>query len=607
MIKSIRKLVLLEMSRLSYKRNVILFSIFVFFLLIFLVDGIDSQKSNLSNIEKFQKIEAERVRQYVFYTQYGGYGMNILFVPGPMSVLSASFFNDLVSTVNSADRLNIYTPREGKNLFSQIKDFYSSTAGYILLIFGFFSVLFGYEVFRDSEYIKFLGSICSHKLLFLLLYISRVILLIMFVLFISVLFLACSFFKGVNILNPYLPVFLGLLLLVLIFLFSIGFMVGMFRSKSVKLISMILIYFFFFYVLPVAVTKVMEKKAESIKSHYDLYLEKLKLFMTIERDGFKKFGNFKSGKEAPEDVKKFIKDAIHKEFAKLSRFETNMREEISNNVTFFHFLSSLFPNTFYRSCSYELSSNGFLSYLEYYKYTQELKRKFLDFYIEKKFFSDSTPGKVESFVKVKENIFFSKSKLPRKFLFGLLLTLFYTVSLTTISFFLMKKYLFSFSSNQEIDWKVHVGKCKVCLTSSRELKNFVYGFFYREYSSKKFIYICHPDHIPPDIRVNYFLGFVLSLLGKDLPVGFKDSRSFMSLSYKEKLGIIFSLLDYDYKLVIFNEIEYDAFDNLDFLVDQINKIKERTSLLYLTNHIYFASKIYDDDYIIPHPIDNINL
>jgi hypothetical protein len=236
-----------------------------------------------------------------------------------------------------------------------------------------------------------------------------------------------------------------------------------------------------------------------------------------------------------------------------------------------------------------------------------LKKQFLDFYIEKKFFSDSTPGKIESFVKDKENIFFSTSKLPRKLFFGLVLTLLFIAGLITLSFWMFKRYLFSSSPVEKLDFNLRSRKCRVCLTSSEDVKNFVYNHFYREFTNSDFIYICHPDLIPLDIRVKYFLDFVFCLLDKDSPEYDEATRNFMSLDYKEKAEILFLLLDSEYKLIIFNEIESDAFDQLEFLANRIKKLKKRSPILYITKHIFFASKVYDESYIIPHPIDNINL
>ena len=257
-----------------------------------------------------------------------------------------------------------------------MKDFYLCPAGYLLLIFGSFSILLGYETFHNREYIKFLACLYPYRKLLLILLISRIVLLILFLLFIFILFLVCQFIYGVYLVNFYFLVFVGVTILVFIFLLLNGFVVGMLRSKSVRLVSLVLVFFFFLFVFQGIVTKVVEKRSAYIKSHYDLHLEKLKLIMSVERDSFNKFGRFKSGKEAPEDLKRFVKQAVHNEFDKLSRYETKMREEISDNVSFFHLISSLFPTTFYRSVCHEISSNGFLSFLEYYEHTQELKKHF---------------------------------------------------------------------------------------------------------------------------------------------------------------------------------------------------------------------------------------
>ena len=67
MMKCIRKSVILDLNRFFCKRNVILFSTFVFLLLVLLVDGINNYKSSQTNIKKFQEVEFERVNQYLFY------------------------------------------------------------------------------------------------------------------------------------------------------------------------------------------------------------------------------------------------------------------------------------------------------------------------------------------------------------------------------------------------------------------------------------------------------------------------------------------------------------------------------------------------------------
>jgi ABC-type multidrug transport system permease subunit len=227
-----------------------------------------------------------------------------------MSTLSNFFLNDLTSSINSGERLNIFVPVKSNNLFSQMKDFYLCPAGYLLLIFGSFSILLGYETFRSREYTKFLASLYPYKKLLWILLISQIILLILFLLLILILLLACLFIYGVNLINLNFLIFLSTALLVFTFLFLNGFVVGLLRSKPAKLVSLVLIFFFFFFVFQGIVTKVVEKRATYIKSYYNLHLEKLKLIMSIERDSYNKFGRFESGKEAPEDLKRFVKQAV---------------------------------------------------------------------------------------------------------------------------------------------------------------------------------------------------------------------------------------------------------------------------------------------------------
>ncbi len=82
-----------------------------------------------------------------------------------------------------------------------------------------------------------------------------------------------------------------------------------------------------------------------------------------------------------------------------------------------------------------------------------MKRKFLRFYIEKKFYSNFPRRemdlnskkkvffKVESFVKSDENIFFPKPSLPGHFLMGILILYLYNLLLFLLSYFRFKNIL----------------------------------------------------------------------------------------------------------------------------------------------------------------------
>jgi hypothetical protein len=90
------------------------------------------------------------------------------------------------------------------------------------------------------------------------------------------------------------------------------------------------------------------------------------------------------------------------------------------------------PSTFYLSTANEISGKGYQNFIRFYQYIQNLKWKFIRFYIDKRYYSDSS--KVESFIKGNENLFYSETFYPRCFLQGGQLTLLYIMGLFIVSY-----------------------------------------------------------------------------------------------------------------------------------------------------------------------------
>ena len=127
--------------------------------------------------------------------------------------------------------------------------------------------------------------------------------------------------------------------------------------------------------------------------------------------------------------------------------------------------------------------------------------------------------------------------------------------------------------------------------------------------------MCHPDHLPGDIRAKYFVRFLYSLM--NIPVEqkeelFKNFRhedlkkhNFSEIPYKEKVNLLFSIFEVIHpQIIIIDELERNVLESeTKSLVDHITNLKKQDfTMLYFTRSITFGSKIYDGDFIVPGPV-----
>ncbi|MGD2087374.1 MAG: ABC transporter permease subunit [Candidatus Aminicenantes bacterium] len=439
---------LLESKRLLNKKTIGLFLFFSLLSLYFVQVGLTNYKNIIGNKKEFQDIERLKVKQYINYSQYGGYGFRILFIPSPLSIyfVNSSTISQLTANVDSGERLNIYNSfKEGRTLFANkgggFKDFSS-----IMLLLGSLLVLYlGYESFIHRDYLRLIYGFVDYKRLFFSTVLSRVFILVFLFLLnagISLIFLEINgiqFSKGEYV---HFFIYLVTLVLVLVFFFALGTIAGSLKSGFAGFVMVIISWFVLVFLFPGIVNTVTSRKADNIVSNYKLELQKLKSLMDFERQSFEELGS--TTKDNIELVRKSVEDFLEKGFPKIHAFEERLSNEMEENVRYFEFLSSLFPSTFYLSAGNEISSRGYENFILYFDYIRELKKKFFKFYLDRRYYSDASfdaPKKVESFIKGNENLFHAKSRTPRGFFLGILLTLVYIVGLFIVSYSRFKQSL----------------------------------------------------------------------------------------------------------------------------------------------------------------------
>ena len=587
------------------KKSVISFFVVLAVAIVLLHDGIGKYK-NATNIykEKFQTIEAEKVNQYILYTQLGGYGVKLLFLPNHLSIISDISFEKLTSTINSGEKLSIAQPMMSE-IYSGRSSHYMSFIGIILLFFSSISLCYGADVLANKECLRLVSSFVNRNKLFILISCSRIFLLNFLLFVVFMVSLLWSMLNGLSLLNlQFFSIYL-MASAINIFFFFVGVSLGAIKDKSLKTIFIISFYLLSVALIPFSINKIIEKRANKIQEPLDLSLKKLKLIMNVERDFVKKYGGlFKSGDTPTDFVKKTVIDALNTEYKKVHKLDSDLRAELSENARFYFFLSSLFPTSLFESFTNEISGSGYKAFIDFHRYTQELKRDFLKFYVDKKFFSKHLPGLVESFIKGDSNTYISKSYLPDMFFFGIIIFSLQLIGVTILSFYIYRKHVFIAPPINDI-FKIGKGKCRVCLTSDMDYKDRIFACFK---SNKNLLYFCNPDQIPPDYYVKHFVDFIHSLIGmpvKDYGID-NPNQYFQSLDTDSKIKTLLFLFGLDFDLFVFSSPESN--DSIEIITDIVDKLKKASkAILYITNNLTLAGKIYDGDFIIPKETSNFQI
>lgn len=635
-MRGFKSLFILEAKKIASRRNIILLLCFLVLLIALLLNEISEYRNVMANKIDFQESEKQRIEQYVLYTQYGGYGFRILFIPAPMSMLFPNpRVNDMVSSINVAERLSLSDDLTGQSLSPTSTDLMNFT-GIILLVFSLLALFYGADSY-DRDYLKFLVTLSkSHRKIFFMLFLARVIILNLLFLIMVSCSLLCLLFNGIDIFNIFFFLFLLVAMLTLTFFLVLGLLIGTLKQKPLRVVAVFVVYFVFIFLLPAAVGKIPHIKSGPGESRYSLELKKLKIVMSLEEKSLERIGIYRSGEVAPDKVKELLSNFIKGEYRKLNLYEDSVRSEITAAMNRYHTIASFFPSSFYLSFMNEISSGGYKNFVGFYAYTQEMKQKFFDFYIKKKFYEKSEPGKIESFIKDDENLFSGNSRLPGGFIYGILLNILYIVVLFAIVFYRSKKILFIRPLTIREAKKpiaLENGQCRVILTASSEVKEVIYNYFsgyksgyagqilmngkdVKDELGDDYLYICHPDRIPGEFKVKDFLNLVFTLAGvsqeQNVKSRIKDSfaKKFTGFGYVERVEVLLLICEsVSPRAVLFDEVEKDMPESeTEGLVKSIRAFKSKgTAILYFTRSLTFGSKIYDGDFIILAPPDHIKL
>lgn len=257
-------------------------------------------------------------------------------------------------------------------------------------------------------------------------------------------------------------------------------------------------------------------------------------------------GEKKEGKFNRKKIDKFreLAESYWKnDYNELKIIEKKLKSDIEEIDKKINRISNITPITFYNSTSVEVSSKGYRNFIRRLLYLIELQGKFVRFYIDRCFYND--PNVMVSFVKGNENLYRSKSYLPRQFAAGAAVQMLYILILLTAAMYRFERLVYHGARlKKENDvtgkkvFKIGKGEFRVFFVKRASVVQRLFNLLSGKVKSEEkkvtgipleietgepgFTHICHPDEFP-DARVKDFHVFMVKFFR--LPETVRDELS----------------------------------------------------------------------------------
>lgn len=461
-----------EFKRVLNRQNLKILGGVLVLLVLLVVDGVSKYGSIKSDITEFQESEKKKIESYTRMSQYGGYGIRLMFIPSNFCVISNDAVNVPLSNINSGERLTIFKPLKGKNFFERhgYLDF-----GWVILIIGaLFSLVMGYRTTSSRDYLAFVATASSPGRSFFSHVASRLLLLILVSLALLLLPLVLPLIKGINLFNWFLFYFALVFLLAIAFFFAVGVLVGLTKKRK-GAVFLAFLYFLFALVIPWMLDKYGQVHTSDIQSLFRFEQETGQLIMEAENRMTSKFGTFKQGMPLTREIETALNDTLKREYKEIFDAEESRKNEILGKIKDYQILSALFPTSFYQSVK-SVNAGG-LNFINFYSYCQEKKFEFTRFYFNKRFYRQKETSGIEPFIKGDENIFYARDQLPAGFGIGVVFTLLYILVLFLAGYRRHGK-LFASAGTEVFDFQGPVsGKALFVLCRNLHVKERMVSYF----------------------------------------------------------------------------------------------------------------------------------
>jgi hypothetical protein len=504
--------------------------------------GVINFKTVLKNTEELARYEREKSKSVVNVTVYGSIGIDFQLSPPPLSIFfnNSGLFNELMARIDIGDTLDIYINMKGKNLFRERALPHTDFSGWLHFV-GILCVLFlGLETLKTPLYLKTVNSFISHRAIYWYTVLSRFLIIsILFILIIG-LALLLVLLNGIELsLQDYKHIGLFSLnwILVSFVFFMIGVRFGMMKKKSGGLAS-IIVWISCIYLFPFAINKIGIIMSENIPSNISMDIQKWTDMNSFEERAKKEYGkSYPKIKYKDDKLKELATSYLDREYLKIETVENVLLNTMKGKISVLQKLSMLIPSMYYNNLTSELSGKGFGSTLDFLKYLNLTKNKFVTHVIREKFFSDK---KFKSFVNERENIYMAKSSHPAMF-FPVLVICIYLSLLLSNSYRRFRHILYGVSLDKNnrrkvLSFSFENGVISVFEINDRIVVDLVLSHLsgksdkncivklelmydnklldqsrVQDWHKYDFHFICTPIDFPGDVKVSHFMKFLSDL------------------------------------------------------------------------------------------------
>jgi hypothetical protein len=429
------------------KKNLIFLGFISLFSAYFVWSGLNEHRQFQAEKKIFIRFEKEKISQIFNYAQYGVFGFRLLYESSPLNLffVNSSVLQDVESNIDSLEAVKVESSFKGKKLFLK-RGYYKDFAGIPFIFGSLFMLYLGHLALVSPAYLRFMTGRMSLKKYYGLTTAARLFWLDLFFISLGLGLFFLVQLGGVDFSRSERMVFI-LYLLFLVLLLDFIYLLGqlttvLVRFRKVFFLWFFIVWFICIFLLPEINRISVFNKSQVLESAEKINLEKFRTLMALE----KKFRDYlKVNPAAPLDQirqmqKKFAVQFINSSYLLNTGLETKYLRDVEKVIAGHERQSILFPTTFYHFLTGEASGKGYYGYLDFMDYIMKLRNRFMQFYLKNRYEGNETT--VESFVKNDENIFRSRSRLPKTFWLGMLATVFYSAAFLTLAYWLLRRQLY---------------------------------------------------------------------------------------------------------------------------------------------------------------------
>ncbi len=417
-----------EFRRLASPRHTLLGILLIVTSLYLAASGALHYRRLMEEKRGFSEYESRKVSQYVNYEQYGGLGLRIMYLPPPLSL----FFESrpvTISRIDTSEIIEINNRFKGKSFFSR-SGYFKGFADFTLFFGTLLMIHMGLTAFRGKkgaaffQYRRRIGIIAFSRWLIL-----QFFFILLFTAAYAVPRLLGIGFSSRDTLGYLL--YCGYTSLVLGSFYAAGLLV-LFKklsNRNALFKTGWIIWLLWVIIIPNTFREVVAFGANRITPIETVNVEKLKTAMTFERNARSHFSGMETADNKTKQrlarrlVNRYMQTGVKRNKAIEERLMRQV-EQLGASIARF---SILFPTTSWEWLGESLAGRGLEHYSQYNAAICGLRDNFYKFYIQKRYYNQSED--IESFITGDENIFHSRSSLPRNFLAALAVTLAFLLAL----------------------------------------------------------------------------------------------------------------------------------------------------------------------------------